>query len=120
MESSTRFSSSLGRRSIVARIAAVIALAAAGVAIYLVVMTFTGEDSDKKSNDRKGQNEQTKKQSNSFDEPTYTVVGGDTLSGIAEKTGVPESKLQRLNPDLDAETLNAGQVLNLQKPDSDS
>ena len=90
-----------------------IALAAAGMAIYLVVMSFTGEDSEKTSNDRKGQNEQTKKQSKSFDEPTYTVVGGDTLSGIAEKTGVPEAKLQRLNPDLDAETVNAGHVLNL-------
>src|SRR5687768_156590 len=109
MESSTRFSSSLGRRSIAARIAAVVALLGAGIAIYLVVMSFTGEDSEKASNDRKGQREQTKKQSNSFDEPTYTVVGGDTLSGIAEKTGVPVAKLQRLNPDLDAETLNAGQ-----------
>jgi len=113
MESSTRFSSSLGRRSIVARIAAVLALAGAGVAIYLVVMSFTGEDSKKGSNDRKNQNEQTKKQNESFDEPTYTVVGGDTLSGIAEKTGIPVEKLQRLNPDLDAETVNAGQVLNL-------
>ena len=110
MESSTRFSSSLGRRSIVARIAAVLALAAAGLAIYLVVLSFTGDETEKTTNDRKGKNEQ-----NSFDEPTYTVAGGDTLSGIAQKTGVPVAKLQRLNPDLDAETLNAGQVLNLRK-----
>lgn len=113
MESSTRSSSSLGRRSIVARIAAVIALVGAGIAIYLVVMSFTGDDTEKASNDRKGQNEQTKKQNQSADAPTYTVVGGDTLSGIAEKTGVPVSKLQRLNPELDAETVNAGLVLKL-------
>jgi len=113
MESSTPFSSSLGRRSIVARIAAVLAIAGAGIAIYLVVMSFTEEEPEKSSNDRKSQNEQTKKQNEAADDPTYTVVGGDTLSGIAEKTGVPVAKLQRLNPDLDAETVNAGQVLNL-------
>ena len=91
-----------------------IALIGAGIAIYLVVMAFTGEDSETTATkDRKGQNEQNQKQNESADAPTYTVVGGDTLSGIAEKTGVPVSKLQRLNPDLDAETVNAGQVLNL-------
>lgn len=118
MESSNRSSSSLGRRSIVARIAAVIALAGAGVAIYLVVMNFTGEGSETGANgDKKNQNAQQKKKDPADDPATYTVVAGDTLSGIAEKTGVPESKLQRLNPELDAETVNAGQVLNLRPAD---
>ena len=44
---------------------------------------------------------------------SYTVATGDTLSGIAQETGVPVVKIERLNPELDAETLNAGEVLAL-------
>src|SRR3954447_3641465 len=36
---------------------------------------------------------------------TYTVHTGDTLSAIAEKTGVPLDEIERLNPGLDAQTL---------------
>jgi LysM repeat protein len=109
----TRFSSTLGRRSILARIVAVLALAACGVAIYLVVMSFTenGNGGDSK-NDKKGRSEQSKddKQASSN---SYTVAAGDTLSAIAIETGIPEPRIVRLNPDMDAETLNAGQVLAL-------
>ena len=44
---------------------------------------------------------------------TYVVVPGDTLSGIAVKTGIPLFRLERLNPDIDAATLNAGQQIKL-------
>lgn len=44
---------------------------------------------------------------------SYTVVPGDVLSGIAEKTGVPLDRLEALNPDVDAQTLRAGQKLKL-------
>lgn len=44
---------------------------------------------------------------------TYTVVPGDVLSRIAEKTGVPLDRLEALNPDVDAQTLRAGQKLKL-------
>jgi LysM repeat protein len=44
---------------------------------------------------------------------TYTVQAGDTLSGIAAKTGVPLSKLQSLNPGVNPSTLQAGQQLKL-------
>jgi LysM repeat protein len=112
MASSTRFSSSLERRSIFARIAALLALVACGVAIYLVVMSFSSEDGDAGSKqDGKGRSEQRKGQSSDSEAESYTVVAGDTLSGIAAKTGVPEPRLERLNPELDAETVNAGQVL---------
>lgn len=43
----------------------------------------------------------------------YVVEAGDTLSGIAEKLGVPVKRLQRLNPDLDPQALATGQVLRL-------
>ena len=44
---------------------------------------------------------------------TYTVKSGDTLSGIAEKTGVSLETLNELNPN--ADTLSPGQKLRLSK-----
>ena len=44
---------------------------------------------------------------------TYTVEVGDTLGGIAAKTGVPLSKIQELNPNVDPHTMNAGQEIRL-------
>ena len=44
---------------------------------------------------------------------TYTVKPGDVLSAIAEKTGVPLSEIEQLNPDVDAQSLHAGQKLKL-------
>ena len=108
---STRFSSTLGRRSIIARIAALLGLVACGIAIYLLVMSFSESGEDSK-NEKKGRSEQSKngKQASAT---SYTVAAGDTLSAIAVETGVPEPKIERLNPDLDSETLNAGQILAL-------
>lgn len=39
---------------------------------------------------------------------TYTVESGDVLSSIAEQFGVSVDRLERLNPDVDPQTLNAG------------
>jgi LysM repeat protein len=44
---------------------------------------------------------------------TYTVQAGDTLSGIAAKTGVSLSKLESLNPGINPSVLQAGQHLKL-------
>jgi LysM repeat protein len=44
---------------------------------------------------------------------TYTVQPGDVLSAIAEKTGVPLEEIEQLNPDVDAQSLHAGQKLKL-------
>ena len=38
---------------------------------------------------------------------------GDTLSGIAERTGVPLATLTRLNDDVDSQALQTGQRLKL-------
>ena len=61
MESSTRSKSSLGKRSIVARLFAVLALVACGVAIYLLVTTFTEKNGEEDGGrDRKNRSEQAK------------------------------------------------------------
>ena len=44
---------------------------------------------------------------------TYVVRSGDTLSSISLKTKVPLSRLNQLNPRLDAQTLQPGQRLTL-------
>jgi LysM repeat protein len=46
---------------------------------------------------------------------TYTVKAGDTLGGIAAKTGVPVEKLQELNPGLDPQALVSGQKIKLRE-----
>ena len=44
---------------------------------------------------------------------TYTIQVGDTLGGIADKTGVPLETLQELNPDVDPHAMTAGQKIKL-------
>jgi LysM repeat protein len=46
---------------------------------------------------------------------SYTVKTGDTLGGIAEKTGVAVEQLLELNPDLDPQALVAGQKIKLRE-----
>lgn len=45
----------------------------------------------------------------------YTVKAGDTLGGIAEKTGVTVERLLVLNPQLDPQALVAGQRIKLRE-----
>ena len=43
----------------------------------------------------------------------YTVKVGDSLSGIADKTGVPLATIQALNPNVDSTQMTAGQKIRL-------
>jgi LysM repeat protein len=45
----------------------------------------------------------------------YRVKPGDTPSSIAEKTNVPLSQIQELNPNLDDQTLSVGQKIKLRR-----
>ncbi len=45
----------------------------------------------------------------------YTVQAGDTLGSIAEDTGVSVERLQEMNPQLDPQTLTAGERINLRE-----
>src|SRR4051794_32686395 len=60
-----------------------------------------------------GASEKTKKPKAKSTKTTYTVHTGDTLSAIAEKTGVPLDEIERLNPQIDEQTLHAGQKIKL-------
>jgi LysM repeat protein len=44
---------------------------------------------------------------------TYVVRSGDTLSSIAQRTGVSLARLQSLNPRLDSQSLQTGQRVKL-------
>jgi LysM repeat protein len=43
----------------------------------------------------------------------YRVQVGDTLGGIADKTGVPLDRIEELNPDVDPQAMTAGQRIKL-------
>jgi LysM repeat protein len=45
----------------------------------------------------------------------YRIKTGDTLGGIAEKTGVPVERIEELNPELDPQALVAGQRIKLRE-----
>ena len=44
---------------------------------------------------------------------TYTVQVGDTLGGIADKTGVPLDRIETLNPNVDPHAMVTGQKIRL-------
>jgi len=45
---------------------------------------------------------------------TYTIVSGDTLAGIAAKTGTTVARLKQLNPGIDPNALRIGQTIRVQ------
>ncbi len=107
-----------GMRRSPARFLAPIALVAFAVALYSVA-NDPGKSADPNSGGAKptatatssSKSGSKKKKSTSKKRKTYTVKSGDTMSGIAEKTGVSLETLNDLNPDVD--TLSPGQKLRL-------
>ncbi len=99
------------RNSIIARLLAVLALAAVIVALVMIVSDGLKSSSDKKS----GANHPAKQKHKPHrtKAKTYEVQSGDTLISIAHKTGIPVAELQNLNPEVDPQILIAGQVLKL-------
>ena len=104
-------------RSIVARVLAPLALVACGLALFLLVSdTLSGGGSDAGTgNERDRPRNEQQRNEPTVEGDTYVVVPGDTFTGIAQKTGIPLAKLERLNPDLDTGTLNAGQQITLRR-----
>ena len=93
----------------VARILGPLALIAVLIAAYVIV--------DGYSDDEESDSPATEVQAGSNGDPDkegpetpreYEVQAGDSLTSIAEKFGVSVERLERLNPEIDAQTLNEG------------
>src|SRR4051812_32175670 len=107
----------MARRS-PARFLAPLALVGFVVALYVVV---DGARDDAGSRDggatpaASASASPTKKQKARKVRKSYRVKPGDTPSSIAEKTNVPLSQIQALNPNLDDQTLSVGQKIKLRR-----
>lgn len=99
-------------KTLITRLLAALALVAAVLAVFVVLSSNTGGDDDSGKKD----NRAAKSRQNSNKKPkqaSYEVQGGDTLTGIAQKTGVSVERIESLNPELDPQALQAGQKLKL-------
>lgn len=102
-------------RSITARVLAPLALVACILALFLLVSgTLSGGD-DEPGGAREGQRVEKERDRPELRGETYLVAPGDTLSGIAARAGVTQTRLENLNPQLDSATLNAGQEIRLRR-----
>jgi LysM repeat protein len=106
-----------------ARFLAPLALVAFAFALVVVVQSSVGgaggtgttKTEQQPSSTDTGSDEQPASGDDSKGPRFYRVKPGDTPSAIAQKTGVPLSQIQELNPDLDPQTLAPGQRLKLRK-----
>ncbi|MBJ7330826.1 MAG: LysM peptidoglycan-binding domain-containing protein [Solirubrobacteraceae bacterium] len=99
------------------RLLAPLALVACVVAVGAVAMTTMGGDSSSTTpTSSKGEKQSTSTTSKAKSKArTYTVKSDDTLSVIAEKTGVDVTVIIRLNPGVDPQSLRPGQKLKLRE-----
>jgi len=97
--------------TVISRVLAALALVAAVVVVFVVVSNNTGGDEGKKDNKAAKSNKQ--KSNKKPKKASYEVQGGDTLTGIAQETGVSVDRIEKLNPELDPQALQAGQKLKL-------
>ncbi len=97
------------KRSIFARILALVALVGTIVVVYVVISGSLSID-DNSSPD--AGTEQTTVRENQGEIPKkYTVADGDSLSSIAEQYGISVKRIERLNKGLDPNALATGQVI---------
>lgn len=84
------------------------ALAASALAVLLTVVSGGGTEAPVRSTSVAPASSVT-----TSAPTTYTVRPGDVLSTIAERSGVSLALIQKLNPDVDAKALHAGQQIKL-------
>jgi peptidoglycan endopeptidase LytE len=101
-----------------ARVLAPLALALCTIAfLYVVISSGSSDDGGGGSTSAKTSTSERKRPTTTPQtvKRTYTVKTGDTLGGIAAKTGVSVEKLQELNPGLDPQALVSGQKIKLRE-----
>jgi hypothetical protein len=103
-----------------ARLLAPVALVLAVAAVGYVVTSTTGADDDNggDSADRTTETRPRQDGARQRQRPQrtfYRVRLNDTLSLIAEQTGVPVERIEELNPELDAQNLIVGQRIRLRE-----
>ena len=115
-----------GRRGSSARLLAPISLVAFVLALFVVIASSdtssdSGDGGDGGSQRQGGRGDTTTDTVSADDTAPrvpgnfYTVQTGDTLGGIAETVGVPVTRLQELNPELDPQALVSGQKIRLRE-----
>jgi LysM domain len=92
---------------------AVLALIAAVVLVAVVVVTSHGGGDDDGGKGEGHKNHISKAGRQAIHKGVWIVQPGDTLGEISLKTGIDETTLQALNPDLDPQTLLEGQRIAL-------
>ncbi len=100
------------KNSQIARLLAVLALIGAVLLVIVVISNVTADDEGgitKKANPNKQQVSGKPK----TNKKVYEVEEGDNLIIIAQKTGIPVERLERLNPNLDPQALQLGQEIRL-------
>ena len=94
------------------RALAVLALVAALVLVVIVIATSSGGSSDE-NNAKKGKSDVSKVGRKAVRKGVWIVQSGDTLGEISVKTGIDQTTLLQLNPDLDPQALLEGQRIAL-------
>ena len=97
-----------------ARLAAPLALLAAAVAVVVVVASSrSSSPSSAPSSATRTTVTQRARTTRRAAPRVYVVKAGDTLTVIADKTGVSLDEISRLNPDVDPNALQTGERLKL-------
>jgi len=107
----------MARRS-PARWLAPIAIVAVGAAAYGIVKSGSVDGSSSRGGGRPSTQRPSGETTTTQTQPTrrtYVVRSGDTLSSISIEMGVPVTRLQELNPDVDVQALQPGQRLRLRR-----
>jgi hypothetical protein len=93
------------------RVFAVLALIAAVVVVVAVFATSKGGDGDDGGKAQKTHVSKAGRQA--IRKGVWIVQPGDTLGAISIKTGIDQTTLEGLNPDIDPQTLREGQRIAL-------
>src|SRR5215211_1406761 len=97
-----------------ARLVAPLVLLACAAAVIVIVQSTLRDDTPGSSK-TSVTTTTTRTTSTTPTRKTYRVRSGDTLGGIAERVDVPVDRLLELNPDVDPQSLRAGQRLRLRE-----